>query len=97
VGLTAKTVPAACWCRAADNAVVGDMALKSRTGARRQMPEMRDLKFASGRQARQIEPHHLCEGSRTVGIGAGQMSRSISRASPRARRGCRAEMKLPNP
>ena len=65
MGLTAKTVAGGLLVQSRDNAVVDDMALKvvtkrAPTGGRIARPQIRVPRG----QARQVEHHHLCEGSR---------------------------------
>ena len=70
-----------------DNAVVDDIALKTVTKRAPTEAELRDLKFAF-RVAKHVKSNTIvyAKDLATVGIGAGQMSRVIPRASPRARR-----------
>jgi len=69
-----------------DNAVVDDIALKVVTKRAPTDAELNDLKFAF-RVAKHVKSNTIiyAKDLATVGIGAGQMSRSIRRASPRAR------------
>jgi len=81
-----------------DNAVVEDMALKVATRRAPSDAEMRDLKFAF-RVAKHVKSNTIiyAKDLATVGIGAGQMSRVDSRASPPQGADAAAEMKSPNP
>ena len=64
-GLTAKTVAGGLLVQSRDNAVVDDMALKVVTKRAPTDAELRDLQIRlPRRQARQIQHHRLCQGSR---------------------------------
>ena len=60
---------------------------------------MRDLSVrVTGGQARQIQRHRLCQGSATVGVGAGQMSRiNSARIAARKAQDAAAELGLGDP
>ena len=87
-GLTAKTVAGGLLVQSRDNAVVDDMELKVVTKRAPTNAELRDLALRLPRgQARQIQHHRLCEGSRhRRHRRRPDEPRSIPRASPRARR-----------
>ena len=65
IGLTAKTVAGGLLVQSRDNAVVDDMTLKVGDQARadRRRTARSQIRVPR-RQARQVEHHHLCQGSR---------------------------------
>jgi phosphoribosylaminoimidazolecarboxamide formyltransferase/IMP cyclohydrolase len=98
-GLTAKTVAGGFLVQSRDNAVVGDMALKTVTKRAPTDAELRDLKFAF-RVAKHVKSNTIvyAKDLATVGIGAGQMSRVDSaRIAARKAQDAAAELKLAEP
>ena len=85
-GLTVKSVAGGLLVQSRDNATVDEMQLKTVTKRAPTAAELDDLRFAF-RVAKHVKSNTIvyAKDRATVGIGAGQMSRSMPRASPRAR------------